>query len=292
MSLETGIYQVLKVERESPFGYFLSDGEEDVLLHYAEAKKQKLEIGEHIEVFLYNDHKGRVAATLEKPKLFIGEIEFLEVSDYQPKMGFFLELGINKQVLLPLVELPEEKSIWPESGDQVLVKLTHDKQGRLLATLVRDNEEVNNYLSKREVAEEQREIRKNSFISGIVLYHLSEGAQVLMDNNKIGFLHRSEQTSVVRLGQKVKVRVTYIREDGRINLSMKPLKAESQVSDADLILKVLNDRGGSMPYWDKTPPDLIMSKFKMSKAAFKRALGKLMKDGLVYQEEGWTYLKK
>lgn len=291
MGLIAGVYSVLKVERESPFGYFLSDGEEDVLLHYLETNQQKINIGDHLEVFLYSDHKGRIAATLDKPKIILGEIDFLEVKDYQAKMGFFLDNGLSKQVLLPIADLPEDKSIWPEEDDLLLVKLVHDKQERLLATLVKSDEEITEYLSEKSPAK-NIELKKNQFIDGIVILHLSEGAKILLDNNQIGFIHRNEQLQELRLGQRVRVRITYTRQDGKINLSMKQLKNESRLSDADKILAVLKERDGAMPYWDKTPPDIIMEKFGISKAAFKRALGKLMKDEEIYQENGWTYLKK
>lgn len=291
MGLIAGVYSVLKVERESPFGYFLSDGEEDVLLHYLETNQQKINIGDHLEVFLYSDHKGRIAATLDKPKIILGEVDFLEVKDYQAKMGFFLDNGLSKQVLLPIADLPEDKSIWPEEGDFLLVKLAHDKQERLLATLVKSDEEITEYLSEKSPAK-NIELKKNQFIDGIVILHLSEGAKLLLDNNQIGFIHRNEQLQELRLGQRVMVRITYTRQDGKINLSMKQLKNESRLSDADKILAVLKERNGAMPYWDKTPPDIILEKFGISKAAFKRALGKLMKDEEIYQENGWTYLKK
>jgi len=291
MGLIAGVYSVLKVERDSPFGYFLSDGEEDVLLHYLETNKQKINIGDHLEVFLYSDHKGRIAATLDKPKIILGEIDFLEVKDYQAKMGFFLDNGLSKQVLLPIADLPEEKTIWPMEDDILLVKLVHDKQERLLATLVKSEEEIEEFISTRKPLN-SIELKKNQFIEGVVILHLTEGAKVLLDNNQIGFIHRNEQLQELRLGQRIKVRITYTRHDGKINLSMKQLKNESRLSDADKILAVLKARDGAMPYWDKTPPDIIMEKFGMSKAAFKRALGKLMKDEEINQEDGWTYLKK
>jgi predicted RNA-binding protein (virulence factor B family) len=291
MALETGIYHSLKVEREAAFGYFLSDGYEDVLLHESELAGQTPVVGEMLTVFLYNDQKGRAAATLERPLLELDEVALLEVMDYTPRMGFFLENGISKQLLLPITELPEERVTWPKSnaGDLLLVKMTHDKQGRMLGALVRDEEQIAEFIAKRE----QLDLPDNrkDFHNGIVIKKLSAGAQVyLTEYNQIGFLHDSEQTRPIRLGEKVFVRMSYTREDGRLNLSMRAVKEISQLADAELILKVLNERSGAMPYSDKTPPDIIQKKFNLSKAAFKRALGKLMKDNVIYQEDGWTYL--
>jgi len=49
---------------------------------------------------------------------------------------------------------------------------------------------------------------------------------------------------------------------------------------------------GKMPYSDQSPPAIIGEKFSVSKAAFKRALGHLLKSGQIEQKDGWTYLKK
>ncbi len=291
MALETGIYHSLKVEREASFGYFLSDGYEDVLLHASELAGQTPVVGEMLTVFLYNDQQGRAAATLERPKLELYEYAFLEVMDYTPRMGFFLENGISKQLLLPIAELPEERLTWPKSngGDFLLVKMTHDKQGRMLGALVRDEEELAEFIKKGE----QIDLPDNrkDFYEGIVIKKLSMGAQIyLTDFNQLGFLHESEQTRAIRLGEKIEVRLSYIREDGRLNLSMRPVKEISQLADAELVLDILKERGGAMPYSDKTAPDVIQQKFNLSKGAFKRALGKLMKDNIIYQDDGWTYL--
>lgn len=291
MALETGTYHSLKVEREANFGYFLSDGYEDVLLHESELVGQIPVVGEMLTVYLYNDQKGRTAATLEQAILKLDDYALLEVMDYTPRMGFFLENGISKQLLLPIAELPEERLTWPQTnaGDFVLVKMTHDKQGRMLGSLVRDDDELANFLAEGEQLD-LPDSRKD-FYNGIVIKKLSMGAQIyLVEYNLLGFLHESEQTQPIRLGEKLQVRLSYVREDGRLNLSMRPVKEISQLADAEMVLEVLKERGGAMPYSDKTTPDVIQKKFNLSKGAFKRALGKLMKDNIIYQEDGWTYL--
>ena len=300
MSLRPGTFHELKVERNSPFGYFLSDGNEDVLLHYAEAdKERKIEIGDIIEVYLYTDHKGRIAATLNDPIIAYGEANFLKVKDFQRNIGFFLDNGIGKQILLPTKELPSDINIWPAIGGLLFVTLDYDKEGRLLAKLITSESDFNDYIAELEHDEDEEngylnptQIRKSEFIDGIVFHHLSVGAQIYLPRLRtLGFLHHSEQTHELRLGEKVSVRIAFIRDDERINLAMRPLKQESMSEDAEKIVQILSDRGGAMPYWDKTPADIIESKLKMSKSAFKRAIGRLLKENKIYQEEGWTYLK-
>jgi len=293
MSLRTGVFQELTVERKADFGYFLSDGTEDVLLHFSELNHKQIEIGQKITVFLYNDHQGRMTATLEQPKIKLGEVSFLQVVDFHPKLGFFLDLGIHKHMLLPLDELSESKALWPKTGDFLLVKLVHDKQGRLLVALVKEEEEIQAYRLKQKTGIERVQPRKDKgFLSGFVIRHLSSGTLIYLETNQIGFLHRSEQIRGLRLGEKVQVRVTLVKEDGKVNVSMRPSVEKSRIEDAEMILEFLKSRGGMMPYTDQTSPDIIRDVFHLSKAAFKRALGKLMKDGMVYQVDGWTHLKK
>ena len=93
-------------------------------------------------------------------------------------------------------------------------------------------------------------------------------------------------------GQKVTGRVTFVREDGHVDLSLRPVKEEAMVSDADRILALLEKRHGTMPYSDETPPEIIKDVFDISKAAFKRALGHLMREGRIEQKDGWTTLVK
>jgi predicted RNA-binding protein (virulence factor B family) len=107
----------------------------------------------------------------------------------------------------------------------------------------------------------------------------------------IGMIHSSERNRMLRLGEEVKVRVTLVREDGRVNLAMSPRKEVGRDEDAERLIAFLKERpGGGMPYSDATPPDIIKQRFGISKSAFKRAMGKLMKEGLVTQKENWTYL--
>ena len=94
----------------------------------------------------------------------------------------------------------------------------------------------------------------------------------------------------IKCWEMVEARVTFKREDGRINVSMRPIKEKALISDGQIIMEYLLQRGGKMPYSDESSAMLIKDKFNISKAAFKRALGHLMKSRLVVQEDGWTLL--
>ncbi len=126
------------------------------------------------------------------------------------------------------------------------------------------------------------------------VYHFGEKGVFLLTELKryIAFLHEDEYTYHPRLGERMKVRVTFVRPDGRINVTAKPLRSEQQSDDAEQILAYLNARNGAMPYSDKSQPEDIKKRFTMSKSAFKRGLGKLLKEGKIEQRDGWTYVKE
>ena len=93
-----------------------------------------------------------------------------------------------------------------------------------------------------------------------------------------------------RVGEEVTVRVTYVRTDGRLNGSLREPKEKALVTDAERILSYLEEHKGRMPYSDKTTPEIVKAKFRISKAAFKRALGHLLKAGRIEEKDGWTLL--
>ena len=97
-------------------------------------------------------------------------------------------------------------------------------------------------------------------------------------------------TRKLKVGEMIEGRITFKRDDGRVNVSMRPTKEKALVSDGDIIMGYLLNRGGKMPYSDESSAMLIKDKFNISKSAFKRALGHLMKDKKIVQEEGWTLL--
>lgn len=288
-SLSAGTTVRLKVAREvSPHGYFLTDGDQDVLLHYSQVENS-IQIGDEIEVFLFHDSEDRIAATMKKPILSYGEIGALQVVDVHPKLGCFLDMGLDRHVLLPLRELPELEALRPNVGDTVYVRLDRDKQGRLLARAAGEGD-----LAPLVVPAPQS--WKGRWVDATVYKSLQMGSFVVCDAGVLGFgvlglIHSAERIGLPRVGERLSVRVVFVREDGRVNVSMRKLKQEERVEDAERIYDYLRQRpGGAMPYSDETPADVIAKKFAISKGAFKRALGKLMKEGKVTQKQSWTYL--
>lgn len=290
MSLHDYIGRVVELEvaRQADFGYFLTDGteteEEDVLLHKNEAGRD-LELDEKVEVFLYTDSKGRITATTTIPKITVGEYDWATVSDIKPGLGVFLNIGIQKDMLLGEEDLPAHESIWPEIGDLLFITLRVNKNNRIYVRLATDP-----IIEENSIKATRADFNKS--IHGYIYRTAKVGSWIFTAEGFKGFIHESQRNVEPRLGEKVEGRIIDVKEDGTINVSLLPRKEEALDDDAEKILSVLNIRNGAMPYWDKSLPDEIQERFQMSKASFKRALGRLMKEGKVYQEEGWTYVKR
>lgn len=277
-----GDIKTMRVARTGELGAFLDAGTgrttDDILLHRAQQTREVAE-GEEVPVYLYLDPKGRLTASMRLPKMREGQVARAEVIN-TTRDGAFVDIGAERGVFMPFAGMRGKIS----RGDRVWVKLYRDKSGRPAVTM-----EVEDEL--RRAARPAEGIKVGDTVTGSVYNFSDEGAFLFTKDRHIAFLHRSEMAARPRLGEEVAARVTFIREDGRLNVATRPVKEAAMDIDAEAILAVLRGRDGGMPYGDDAPPAVIKQKFGISKAAFKRALGRLMKAGLVEQREGWTYLK-
>ena len=272
----------LKVVRESEMGAFLDAGtgntSDDILLH-KQQQDSPVQVGDIVKVYLYLDPHGRMTASRKLPKMREGQLGYVKVLSVT-RDGGFVDIGAERGVFLPYSEMRGHVS----PGQLIWAKLYRDKTGRQ-AVSMRVEEEMMR-ASKPAV-----DVKVGEEITGTVYNILPEGFFLITMERYIAFIHRSEVPGGrLDFGQKVTGRIAFVREDGRLNLSLRPQKEQARVLDADLILSLLEKRKGSMPYGDDTPAEVIKDVFGISKSGFKRALGKLMKDGKVKQENGWTTL--
>ena len=272
----------LKVVRENEMGAFLDAGtgntSDDILLH-KQQQDTPVKVGDLVKVYLYLDPHGRMTASRKLPKMREGQLGYVKVLSVT-RDGGFVDIGAERGVFLPYSEMRGHVS----PGQLVWAKLYRDKTGRQAVSMRVEEEMVR--ASKPAV-----DVKVGDEVTGTVYNILPEGFFLITMERYIAFIHRSEVPGGrLDFGQKVTGRIAFVREDGRMNLSLRPQKEQARVLDADLILSLLEKRKGSMPYGDDTPAEIIKDVFGISKSAFKRALGKLMKDGKVKQENGWTSL--
>lgn len=283
MTLQLGTIQTMKVLRKIETGYVLGLAEEEALLHHNETESE-LEENQDIDVFLYNDKKGNTAATTTLPTVQIGKYDWAEVAAVTPKLGAFVNIGIAKEMLVSTDDLPPFRSIWPKPGDKLLIALELDYKQRLIAKLATGNVIADIFTAAPENL-------LNHKVQGRVYYSSREGTEIITKEGYRGFIHHTERKAEPRLGELVNGRVIDVKEDGTINVSLKPVKKESIPLDAADILQHLEANDGVIPFSDKSDSEDIRRTFNISKAAFKRALGSLMKEGKIEQHNGKTYLK-
>lgn len=266
--IELGKVQVLTVQRMKDFGIYLGeagDQEHSVLLPKKQVPEGTKE-GDQIEVFIYKDSEDRLIATKATPKLQVGETAVLTVKEVG-KIGAFLDMGLEKDLLLPF----KEQAYQVKQNDSCLVALYIDKSNRLAATM-----NVYDYMSA------DSPYAKDDKVSGTI-YEVKEnlGAFVAVDNRYFGLIPAKELFGKQQPGDRIEARVTKVRDDGKLDLSLREKAHVQMDADAERIWEMLTAAGGKLPYHDKSDPEVIKREVNMSKNAFKRAIGRLLKEGRI-----------
>lgn len=276
-----GTVEKLKVVRLGEMGAWLDAGTgntgDDILLHKLQ-QTAPVAVGDEIEVFLYLDPKRRLTASMRTPKMKEGQIARLKVINVS-RDGAFLDVGAERGIFMPYAGMRGR----PQIGEIVWAKLYTDKSGRLAVTMEVEDE-------MRRASKPANDVKVGSFVTGQIYNYTDSGAFLFSEEHYIVFIDNKEMKDRPRVGATVTARVTYVRDDGRLNASLREIKEKAMSNDGEVILALLRERHGKMPYSDATSPEVIRDKFQISKGAFKRALGHLMKQGLVEERDGWTYL--
>lgn len=267
--IRLGEKQELVIVKKVEFGVYLAVSFEDAAEHVLLPIKQMSEnkgVGDKLEVFVYRDSKDRMIATTHEPKLCMGQTANLVVAQ-MGKFGAFLDWGLEKDLLLPF----KEQRGKVKQGNEVLVSLYIDKSNRLCATM-------NVYENLRTDSPYQAGDR----VRGRV-YELSDnfGAFVAVDNLYSGLIAKKELYGNVEPGTDVEARVLRVREDGKLDLSIREKAYIQMDADAEKILSLLDSYEGALPFSDKAAPEVIKHETGMSKNEFKRAVGRLLKQGKI-----------
>lgn len=266
--MQLGKVQLLMVVKQVEFGIYLAEtkeSQEKVLLPKKQVP-QGIKLGDEIEVFLYKDSKDRLIATTIEPKLFLGELARLKVKEVA-KIGAFLDWGLEKDLFLPF----KQQTRRVRAGEECLVALYIDKSERLCATM-----NVYEYLST------ESPYQKDEYVQGIV-YSISEnfGAFVAVDDKYSALIPKKEFFGQAKVGDVVEARVMAVKADGKLDLSLREKVYVQINTDAEAVMKVIEEFDGVLPFNDKASPEVIKREFSLSKNAFKRAVGHLLKEGRV-----------
>lgn len=278
--IKLGKTQTLEVARHSDFGVYLfvPDGsrEEQVLLPKGQVP-EGITVGDKIDVFIYKDSEDRFIATTATPALELGQIALLKVIQ-TTQIGAFIDWGLAKDLLLPFKEQTKEV----QEGDEILVALYIDKSNRLCATM-----KIYDFLRTDSPYQQDEQV------SGHV-YELSDnfGVFVAVDDIYSGLIPKQEVFKTYTPGEKITARIRNVREDGKLTLSVRQKSFLQMDDDSKMIYDRLSaSQKGMLPFHDRTDSEIIKREFHLSKNAFKRAIGRLMKEGKIRIEKDGIYLK-
>ena len=268
--IKLGEKQILKVVRMKDFGMYVGDETEAILLprKYVPVGTK---VGDSVEVFVYRDSSDRLIATTEEPALTLGQVASLKVKE-TGKIGAFLDWGLEKDLLLPF----KEQSVQVRPGKSYPVALYIDKSKRLCATM-----KIYEYLSSESPYE------KDAVVQGIVnQVNPNIGVFVAVDGKYHGMIPKKNAHGNFKVGDPVQARVVAVREDGKLELSVRE-RVEFQISkDAETLIEVIESYDGVLPFTEKASPAVIERELNMSKAAFKRAVGHLLKAKKIRIDQG------
>ena len=277
--MRLGCTQTLAIVKTTDFGLYLTDIEKrddknrdvkDEILLPKNQVTADMKPGSEIEVFVYKDSEDRLIATKLEPLIKIGEIKKLKVKEVT-KIGAFLDWGLPKDLFLPF----KEQIYDVKSGDEILVAMYVDLSDRLCATM-----DLYSRLSLLPP------YRRDDMVKGTVYQvHEQFGAYVAVDNKYSALVPKKELHKELKTGEEIYARVLEVKEDGKMDLSLRQKAYVQMDSDSEAILTKLNAAGGNLPYQDKSDAEEIKREFNMSKAAFKRAIGRLYKERIIVIEK-------
>ena len=265
--MRLGEYQELVCVKKVDFGIYLSTSsasEERVLLP-AKQIPDGVKQGDKLKVFVYKDSNDRLIATTNEPKLTLGGLAVLTVKEVT-KIGAFLDWGLEKDLFLPYKEMVRKVS----AGDEILVTLYIDKSQRLCAT----TKGIYHMLST------DSPYKKDDMVSGRVYDKYSEKLPVF------------ENAAYLKLGDGIEAKVTEVKADGKLDLTMREKAYIQMDSDAEKLLELLDSYAGVLPFSEKASPEVIKRETGLSKNAFKRAVGHLYKERKIDLTDGKIRLKK
>lgn len=275
--MNIGKYNQLKVLRDTSVGLFLGDeaGNEVLLPNkYVPAKAKK---GMSLEVFVYTDSEDRPIATTLRPFIQLGEFACLRVKDVG-NVGAFLDWGLEKDLLVPFREQKDKMKV----GKSYIVYLRLDEVTQRLVATAKLHKVFDKELGQLEEGQE---------VNLLIGEGTEIGIEVVINNRQRGMLYRNEIFQDVMFGDRARGYIKRIREDGKIDVSLRKTGMENLEEGAQKILDELKAHDGFLPLHDKSDPEDIQFQLEMSKKNFKRSLGTLYKKKLVVLEENGVRLK-
>ncbi len=260
-----GKRNTLTVLRSAPPGYYLDAGTLGEVLLPGSLIPPGAKVGDALEVFLYRDSEDRLVATTELPYAQVGEFACLRVVGLSPRIGVFLDIGLAKDLLLPMRELKTEGV---RTGDWLIVFVTLDERTQRLMASER---------LQRHLSPDRPTYAEGQAVKLLVTGETPLGYKAIVENAHVGLLYRSDLAGPLGKGERFDGFVRTVREDGKLDLALDQAGHTRIDTNAERVMTALTKAGGRLPFHDDSSPEEIREAFGMSKKAFKQAIGSLFK---------------
>jgi len=274
--LKIGSYNDLVVGKEVEFGLYLDSDEGEILLPQKYVPKD-LKKGDSIEVFIYTDSEDRLVATTLEPYGAVDDFVFLEAKDIVA-FGTFMDWGLEKDLLVPKSEQNGRMVV----GEKYLTKICFDE----MTSRVYGTTKISTHCDKDII-----DLKEGQEVELLIHSITKIGIMAVIDNRYYGMLYLNETYQDVSVGDTCTGYIMRLREDNKIDLTLKKPGYGSVRESSDVILNGLEKAGGFIACHDKTSPEEIKKVFSMSKKEFKRAIGGLYKKGLIDLKKDGIQLK-
>ncbi len=276
--LELGIINTLRVDRYSPHGLHLHAlDEKDVLLPKAYETKD-MTVDSLIDVFLYTDSEDRLIATTLKPVAMLNEFAFFEVVDVA-KFGAFVDWGLLKDLLVPNMFQRTPFKV----GEKRFLKVVYDEQTHRLVGTEKTQSFFNDAKPKG--------LKPHQEVKITIIAKTPLGFKCIVENKYEGLIYKNEVFQELSIAQTLQAYIKNVRKDGGIDIKLQKSGAAKKSSDADTVLELIKQNGGSMPYNYKSDADLLKDVFGLSKKAFKKSLTTLNDAKKIEIKDTGIYLK-
>lgn len=290
MTKLSGTTQFLKViKKEGSTYHLVTEDKKYIRMNGSEIEGDtEYDIDEEVLVFIYPNRSGELFATPTIPSITADKFGYAEVSEVN-RDGAYLEIGSPREILIPWIDLPRMKEVWPQVGDMVYATIRVEADDQMFGRLINETEADEKF---QPLQKEDYETLGNKWLKGRPYRLLRVGTFILSEEGYKVFVHETEREQEPRLGQEVNFRVIGINDKGEVNASFLEKAYKRLGTDGERIVEYMQMHGDMMEFTDKSSPEDIKDTFNLSKGQFKRALGGLLKEGKIEFDNGATYLKK
>lgn len=266
--LSAGKHHYLQIVGSAPQGFYLDGGQGTKVLLPRKYVPEGFQPNDWLDVFIYHDSEARLVATTQTPLAKVNECTFLKVVDTNDT-GAFLDWGLDKDLLVPYREQPVR---FQKNRHYPVFVYLDKKDGRITAS-----GRLDNYL----LTENDGHFRKNQSVDIMIWRKTELGFLAIVEKRWQGLLYANEVFQPLRPGQQLPAFIKSLRQDGRIDLTLNQSVKQQDDPLLQRIIDYLQAHQGVSGLTDKSPPNDIYQQFAVSKAHYKRALGRLYKMGKI-----------